>query len=99
MPPLLTPEPVANTRHSDGVPCLLFDQRFDSAIRVDLHFHSLVPDGVFCCAPAKARADFHHAGELTDAEVARTVRHIQRRVLRQLRRLGKLDDADAGAHW
>ncbi|MBK8099558.1 MAG: transposase [Planctomycetes bacterium] len=74
-----------------------FDRRFESAIRLDLHFDSLVPDGVFTCAPGQARADFHDADELTDAEVARTIRHIHRRVLRQLRRLGKLDDADADA--
>ncbi|MBK8099572.1 MAG: transposase [Planctomycetes bacterium] len=83
--------------HRSNTGAVVFDQRFDSAIRLDLHFHSLVPDGVFTCAPGQARADFHDADELTDAEVARTIRHIHRRVLRQLRRLGKLDDADADA--
>ncbi len=76
---------------------VVFDQRFDSAIRLDVHFHNLVPDGVFTCARGQARADFHAAGELTDAEVARTLRHIRKRVLRLLRKLGKLDDANTGA--
>jgi hypothetical protein len=74
---------------------VVVDQRFDSALRLDLHFHGLFTDGVFTCALGQPRADFHAAAELTDDEVARTVRHIQRRVLRLLRKLGKLDDLAA----
>lgn len=73
---------------------VVFDQRFDSAIRLDVHFHGLFADGVFTCALGQARADFHTATALTDDEVARTVRQIRNRVLRRLRRLGKLEFAD-----
>ena len=76
---------------------VVFDQRFDSAVRLDLHFHGLFPDGVFSCALGQARADFHAAAGLSDDEVARTVRHIQRRVLRLLHKLGKLGDTDSAA--
>ena len=46
-----------------------------------------------CPLGQQARAAFHVAGELNDAEVARTLCHIHSRVLRLLRKLGKLDDA------
>jgi len=76
---------------------VVFDQRFDSAARLDLHFHGLFADGVFSCALGQARADFDAAAGLSDDEVARTVRHIRRRVLRLLHELGKLDDTADGA--
>jgi hypothetical protein len=59
---------------------VVFDQRFDSALRVDLHFHGLWPDGVFACAPEGA-GRFHDAGRVTDGDVARIVRRVRNRVL------------------
>jgi hypothetical protein len=41
--------------------CVVFTQRFDSALRLNLHFHALWADGAFECAPRgpAGEADFH----------------------------------------
>ncbi|MEO6595654.1 MAG: transposase [Planctomycetota bacterium] len=74
---------------------VVFDRRFDSAIRLDLHYHCLFADGAFSCALGQDRAEFHAQPELNDGDVARVVRHVRTRVLRLLRRLGKLANAPA----
>ena len=71
-------------------------QRFDSALRLNVHFHSLWPDGTFTCAPRQPEAAFHPARQITDEDVERLVRQIRSRVLRYLRKTGKLTDPDAG---
>jgi hypothetical protein len=76
-------------------------QRFDSALRLNVHFHSLWPDGTFTCAPRQPEAAFHPARPITNEDVGRLVRQIRGRVLRYLRKTGKLNDLDAaelGAH-
>ena len=70
-------------------------QRFDSALRLNVHFHSLWPDGTFTCAPRQPEATFHPARQITDEDVERLVRQIRSRVLRYLRKTGKLADPDA----
>ncbi|MCC7062136.1 MAG: protein kinase, partial [Planctomycetes bacterium] len=54
-----------------------FVQRFDSALRVNLHFHVLWTDGVFAHEPGRGRAEFCEHGELSDADVGRLVRAIR----------------------
>lgn len=56
--------------------CVAFTQRFDSALRLNLHFHVLWPDGVFTCPryPLDAPADFHPAERLSEEDVARLAR-------------------------
>jgi hypothetical protein len=52
-----------------------------SALNVNLHFHSLVLDGVFTEAPGGALA-FHPAPPPSDAEVAAVLGTIRQRVQR-----------------
>ncbi len=66
-----------------------FVQRFDSGLRLNLHFHVLWTDGVFAHELHKGRVEFCEHAELTDPDVAKLVRTIRGRVLRCLRRLGK----------
>jgi hypothetical protein len=73
-----------------------FEQRFDSGLRVNLHWHVVWADGVFASAPHSGRAEFCAHPEVTDAAVVQLVTVIRDRVVRFLRRLGKLP-ADAPA--
>jgi hypothetical protein len=68
-------------------------QRFDSALRLDVHFHVLWADGVFAHDLSRSGAEFCEHGEVTDADVAKLVAAIQKRVLGYLRRAGKLPAA------
>ena len=77
-----------------------FVQRFDSALRVNVHMHVLWLDGVFTHEPGKGRVEFCEHAEVTDTDVGKLVQAIRDRVLRYLRRCGKLTDeseAEAGS--
>lgn len=69
-------------------------QRFNSALELSLHFHIIVPDGVFI--PHKedrdARPRFVQIDPPTDEEVAALLDRIITRVTAMLRRKGRLDD-------
>jgi hypothetical protein len=68
-------------------------QRFGSALNLNVHFHTLVLDGVFTnAAPDSVR--FHPTPPPTDAEVARLLTAIRSRVLRLLGRRGLGPEAD-----
>ncbi|MCC7065255.1 MAG: transposase, partial [Planctomycetes bacterium] len=54
-----------------------FVQRFDSPLRLNVHFHVLWTDGVFAHEPGRGRAEFCEHGELSDADVGRLVRAIR----------------------
>ena len=69
-------------------------QRFGSALNLNVHFHTLVLDGVFTSA-APDTVRFHPTPPPTDAEVARLLTVIRRRVLRLLGRRGLGHEADA----
>ena len=77
-----------------NVGAVVFAQRFDSGLRLNLHFHGLWLDGAFACPLGNGRADFDPHGDVTDRDVERTIRAIRSRVLRALRRLGKLPPGD-----
>ncbi len=66
-------------------------QRSDSALRLDIHFHALVLDGVYTGFGHGESPTFHAAEPLRDEEVEALVRHIHALVIGQLRRRGLLD--------
>jgi hypothetical protein len=68
-------------------------QRFDSALRLDIHFHGLFLDGVFTGFEFRHPPSFQEATHLTEDEIAQMVRHIQALVFGHLRRRGYLDEA------
>jgi hypothetical protein len=69
-------------------------QRAGSGLNTNLHFHTLVLDGVFTEAPGGALA-FHPAPAPSDAEVAAALATIRRRVQRLLVRRGLEPGDDA----
>jgi hypothetical protein len=74
-----------------------FVQRFNSALELSLHFHILVPDGVFIRGAdddLDAKPRFVAIAAPTDAEVAALLDRIVQRVLALLRRRGRLDESD-----
>jgi hypothetical protein len=76
-------------------------QRFDSALRLDLHFHALVLDGVYTGFGPGEKLVFRAAKPLRDTEVEHLVRHIRNLIIGRLQRMGLLDadarlDPDAG---
>jgi len=70
-------------------------QRFGSGLQVNVHFHTLLLDGVFAIAP-DGTTRFDPAPPPTDREVARLLAAIRTRILRLLRQRGVLaaDNAD-----
>ena len=71
-------------------------QRFDSTIRLDLHYHGLFLDGVYTGFDCPGRpVTFHPAENLTDDEVDWLARHIRAWIFGHLRRRGHLDDQAA----
>ena len=78
--------------HSNGA--ITFVQRFNSALELSLHFHILVPDGVFVGegADPDSRPRFVEIAAPTDDEIVTILDQIVRRVIGLLRRRGRLDD-------
>ena len=76
-----------------GVPrpragAVAFVQRFDSGLRLNVHFHVLWLDGVYGWEPGRAPV-FAEQREVTDADVQQLVSRIRERVARALRKAGK----------
>jgi hypothetical protein len=69
-------------------------QRFGSGVNLNVHFHTLVLDGVFVEATA-GQLQFHAAPPASDAAVAQVLATIRRRVGRLLTRRGLDPDAAA----
>ena len=65
-------------------------QRFGSALNLNLHFHTLVLDGVYSSASPFVRQIFQRAAPLTDQDVVELTMRLQRRILRYLTRCGRL---------
>ncbi|MBK7642132.1 MAG: transposase [Planctomycetes bacterium] len=65
-------------------------QRFGGALNLNLHFHTLVLDGVFTRPERFGRPVFHEMAPLTDEDVVAVNRLLHRRILRYLRRRGRL---------
>lgn len=69
-------------------------QRFGSALNLNLHFHTLSFDGVYALSNETGTAQFIELPEPTDGEVAHLTATVRRRVLRLLRRKGRLPEPD-----
>ena len=67
-------------------------QRFDSALRLDVHFHALLLDGVYTGFGSGESLTFHKAQPLRDTEVVGLVRHIHALIFGKLQRLGHLNE-------
>jgi hypothetical protein len=65
-----------------------FVQRFDSALRLNVHLHVLWLDGVYGWEPDRGQPVFHAQREVRDAAVQRLVQRIGDRVLRATMRSG-----------
>jgi hypothetical protein len=70
-----------------------FVQRFGDALNLNLHFHSLVLDGVYAPGP-EGRLRFHPLAPPDDAEVARVARRLARGIARRLEKEGLGAEAD-----
>ncbi|TMA44757.1 MAG: transposase, partial [Deltaproteobacteria bacterium] len=68
-------------------------QRFGGGLNLNVHFHTLVLEGVFA-ETETGSLEFHPAEPPTDADVARLLATVRRRVQRLLARRG-LDGGDA----
>jgi hypothetical protein len=85
-------------RRQWGVPrgqcgAVTFVQRFGDALNTNVHFHSLVLDGVYAAGPSGALR-FHALPPPDDAEVGRVAGQVARRIVRLLERSGLAPDAD-----
>lgn len=78
--------------HGHGA--ITFVQRFGSALQLALHFHTLMPDGVFVPPPGadpEARPRFHRLDPPTQEEVEQLLKTIIRRVTRLLEKRGRFE--------
>ena len=72
-------------------------QRFDSGLRLNVHFHVLWLDGVYGWEPGQGAPVFAEQREVTDADVQQLVQRIGERVRRALRKAGQwVDPGEAG---
>jgi transposase-like zinc-binding protein/putative transposase len=67
-------------------------QRFGRALNLNVHFHSLVLDGVYTRPTPTAQPVFHRLPPTTDADIAALLTRLQRQVRRLLVRRGRLSD-------
>jgi len=71
---------------------ITFVQRFGSALQSNVHFHVVVPDGVFVETEEGAPAEFHELPPPSDEDVANLLSQVGRRVTRLLERRGRLEE-------
>ena len=76
--------------HTGGV---TFIQRFDSALRLNVHFHSLFLDGVFV-RDEKGALEFHELDEPSPEQVAEVAERTAKRVIKLLEAAGKSFDSE-----
>ena len=87
----------ARRARDEGVPlgrcgAVVYTQRFDSALRLDVHFHALVLDGVYTGFGVGEPLVFHEASRLQDEEIESLVQHIAALLGGHLHRRGVLDE-------
>jgi hypothetical protein len=78
------------------VGAVTFIQRFDSALRLNVHFHTLGLDGVYVRSSV-GELVFHTLGEPTAADLEELARRTAERVRRALERAGRSLETDACA--
>jgi hypothetical protein len=76
--------------HTGGV---TFIQRFDSALRLNVHFHSLFLDGVFV-RDEDGTLEFHELDEPSPEQVADVAERTAARVIKLLEKAGRSLDAE-----
>jgi hypothetical protein len=69
-----------------------FIQRFGSALQFNVHFHVLMPDGVFVANAGPSEVQFLELPPPSDEEVAQLLSRVVRRVIRLLQRRGRLEE-------
>ena len=74
-----------------------FVQRFDSGLRLNVHFHVLWLDGAYGHEVGRGAVRWREHEELADKDVASLVRRVRDRVVKALRREGKWWDGDDAA--
>ena len=67
-------------------------QRFNSTLGCFVHFHVLVPDGVFTRTEGDGSVVFREGPAPTRAEIASVAARVEKRMRRWLRRRGLLDE-------
>ena len=70
-----------------------FLQRAGGAVNMNLHWHVLAIDG-FYTGDNKENLCFHRTGELTDRQLKKVLTRVSKRVIKHLRKTGKLAAAD-----
>ena len=80
----------------EGQQCgaVTFVQRFGGALNLNVHFHSLVLDGVYAAGP-KEKLRFHPLPPPSDAEVAAVASQVAQRIARMLERRGLGPEAES----
>src|SRR5262245_22325652 len=82
----------AATRDQAPPGSVTFIQRFGSAINLNLHFHCVFLEGVYCDRTAAGlKPHFVTAEPPSDADITTILQKISHRVIRKLRRLGYLE--------
>jgi len=74
-----------------------FVQRFSSALQMNIHFHVVVPDGVFTATDDGGGAAFHRLPNPSDDDVEKLLRVTAARIVRMLRKEVDDDGKDADA--
>jgi hypothetical protein len=69
-----------------------FPQRFGGSMNLNVHFHVVVPDGVFTATKGAARADFWRLPTPDRMDVETLTVNVEMRVVSWLRRRGFLND-------
>jgi len=71
-----------------------FPQRFGGSLNLNVHYHVVVPDGVFTRLTAAEHAEFHRLGQPDPTDLADIAFNTSMRVQRWLQRKGLLADPD-----
>jgi len=72
-------------------------QRFGGAANLNVHFHSLILEGVYTRPTPRARPVFHRLPPPTDPDIAALLTRLHRRVRRLLARRGRLPEGLHGS--
>jgi hypothetical protein len=76
---------------ASGAVC--FPHRFGGSMNLNVHFHVVVPDGVFTAAKSATRADFRRLPPPDRMDLETLTVNVEMRVVAWLRRRGLLDNA------
>jgi hypothetical protein len=86
---------LASMKHA-STGSVLFIQRFDSALRLNVHAHLLQLDGVYVRDPQEGALVFHELPEPSAAEVLEVAERTAKRLVQVLERHGRQVDSEFG---